>query len=131
MKGSQAAALLLAVIATFLFASSCGGKETYEPSTVTVDKDAGEFISIEVKDVNSSGGIFAFENCCDEVLSYGDRNLLEKSIDGEWRGESVEYETSWGALDAGDYRYVVAFTIIGGDSSEPPHTYYTEARFTI
>lgn len=100
--------------------------------------------------MNSSGGIFAFENCCDEVLSYGDRNLLEKSIDGEWQGvvsynqremtepsyeldpeESVEYETSWGTLDAGDYRYVVAFTIIGGDSSEPPHIYYTEARFTI
>ena len=56
--------------------------------------------------------------------------MTEPSYD-LWPGESAEYETEWGDLEEGEYRYVVPFTVIEDEDEAPGQRYCTVARFTI
>lgn len=150
MKMLRIISLFAATMVIVFVATSCNNKEKYEPSTVILDEEAVNFLSVSVKEASSDEGIFILENCCEQVVSYGDRNILEKNIDGEWKGvveynsremtepsyeleskKSVEYRTEWGALDKGEYRYVILFTVAGDESIDLRRVYYTAISFSI
>ena len=130
--------------------SSCSSQEKYEPSTVVLDEGVEKLLTIAVKEINDSKGIFTLKNCSEKKIVYGDRNYLEKYIDGEWMGlveynqrsmtepsydlwpeESKEYEAEWGELEEGEYRYVLPFTVVGEESEDLRQRYYIAAVFTI
>lgn len=141
--------LLLTAAAIMVFAASCG-EAKYEPSAVVLEEDAEKFLTVCVEKADSGKGAFVFENRGEKRIEYGDGNYLEKQIDGEWMGliqynqremtepsydlwpgESAEYETEWGDLEEGEYRYVVPFTVIEDEDEAPRQRYCTAARFTI
>ena len=141
--------LLLTAALIVVFASSCG-EAKYEPSTVVLEEAAEKFLTVRVEEADSGKGTFVFENRGEKRIEDGDRNYLEKQIDGEWMGqiqynqremtepsydlwpgESVEYETGWGDLEEGEYRYVVPFTVIEDEDEAPGQRYCIAARFTI
>ena len=64
------------------------------------------------------------------LIQYNQREMTEPSYD-LWPGESAEYETEWGDLEEGEYRYVVPFTVIEDESEVPGQRYCIAARFTI
>ena len=64
------------------------------------------------------------------LVQYNQREMTEPSYD-LWPGESAEYETEWGDLEEGEYRYVVPFTVIEDEDEAPRQRYCTAARFTI
>ena len=64
------------------------------------------------------------------LIQYNQREMTEPSYD-LWPGESAEYETEWGDLEEGEYRYVVPFTVIEDEDEAPGQRYCTVARFTI
>ena len=64
------------------------------------------------------------------LIQYNQREMTEPSYD-LWPGESAEYETEWGDLEEGEYRYVVPFTVIEDEDEAPRQRYCTAARFTI
>ena len=85
MKSLRGIALLVTVALIVAFASSCG-EAKYEPSTVVLEEDAEKFLTVCVEEVDSGEGTFVFENRSEKRIEYGDRNYLEKQIDGEWMG---------------------------------------------
>lgn len=141
--------LLLSVIIGLSFVmSSCSGGEKYELSDVAVDSEVGD-LTVTVGSADSEGGTFTFANSGDRTFCYGDRNMLERYMDGAWHtvisyaqrtmtepsyqleGKStLEYETSWDTLEEGEYRYVVPFWSVEEDLAER-ETYYIAAYFTI
>ena len=141
--------LLLTAATIVAFVASCG-KAKYEPSTVVLEEDAEKFLTVCVEEADSGKGTFVFENRGEKRIEYGDGNYLEKQIDGEWMGlvqynqremtepsydlwpgDRAEYETEWGDLEEGEYRYVVPFTVIGDESETPRQRYCIAAWFTI
>ena len=149
MKSLRGIALLVTVALIVAFASSCG-EAKYEPSTVVLEEDAEKFLTVCVEEVDSGEGTFVFENRSEKRIEYGDRNYLEKQIDGEWMGlvqynqremtepsydlwpgESAEYETEGSNLEEGEYRYVIPFTVIEDESEAPRQSYCIAALFTI
>lgn len=140
--------LCVYVLSMFLFAS-CKTETEYEPSTVPEDEISDEYFQIDVVDVDAQSGLFVFTNCSDKRVSYGDRNLLEKNIDGKWMSvisynqrelaepsyellphESIEYKTEWGPLEEGDYRYIIPLTPLS-DEHTLGLSLYAAASFTI
>lgn len=149
MKKFFLSLLFIGVISAVL-TSSCKQKIIYEPSAFTIDEEEVGF-KIYVEEADREAGMFIFTNCHDETVSYGDRNLLEKNIDGNWQSvvnynqrelaepsyelkqnERVEYETNWGGLlESGEYRYIVPFTVEASNNYELPVIHYSVAYFTI
>ena len=149
MRRLREIVMFITVAIIVVFASSCGGEE-YEPSTIVIEDGSENVMTISVKEVNSNNGLFVIENCGEKKITYGDRNYLEKHIDGQWMGlvvynqrtmtepsyelwpgESKEYETEWEDLEAGEYRYVLPFTVVGDETEGPGQSYYIAALFTI
>lgn len=150
MKKRYLVLLSIGIMSAAWLLSSCSHKTEYEPSNVEIDEKFSSFLSVSVEEADSNSGAFVLENCCDRVLLYGDRNFLEKKIDGIWNSvveynqremtepsyelepkESAAYETEWDMLDEGEYRYVIQFYVIGSEDIDPQQAYNSAVSFTI
>ena len=127
--------------------SGCAGQEGYGPSSVSLDAKDEEWMAVSIKETGKTGVTFVLKNCGHTDISYGDRNILEKNMDGQWRevlsytrremtepdyllepGVSTEYETTWDSLSEGDYRYILPFRVMDGETG---NIHYAAVNFTV